>query len=262
MDKKTEQQEMIEMIRRSPLFQGVVMTPERTRMLDNEQTIVRIVGGYKTEVSDVPGNVDYPYKNELRGYNFSRAKLPIDSKTQTGYALVQPGKRNCILPEVLRSDGIVHVLAQEGMNLGILVARAQSPIKSEKDHIVPRIDIDPNASYVNGSRFIYGCEPTTICLKGEETMVDVIPGRVEMNNDSLVGFQELIASSRVPYKGQPDLKIVFRGEDKFWEVQVPKTRGIVLGKEAKIDPNWFGKENFIPSLDSNKHYTLEFVIDC
>jgi hypothetical protein len=290
MDKKQELAHMRDSLRKSKVIQGMAMTPARERMLERELTVVRIIGGYKGQSPERVQSSDLvPERFRSRETSYTptgRGKL----LSLSTYVIEIPGIGCGLLPEAVDENGLIHVQSEHGMNIGVLIARAKSPILDQEGHTTRTVRIDEDSN-VNGSPLIYsdpgrvssyplatsrGTESPqraeALLITGEKTFLDVLPGRVRMEGNAITGITEILSDKSKPYSGRPDLTLVIKGgiipevEEPDGQLMVRKkrpmaqSRGLSLGESVDTYYELESRE-FRVSPDPNNTYILKFVFD-
>ncbi len=285
MNKKQELTHMRDSLRKSKVIEGMAITPARERMLERELTVVRIVGGYK---GHSPANVQSSSLVAERFQSRGVPYKPTGGRELSTY-VVDVGNGCKLLPEAVGEDGLIHVQSEHGMNLGILVARAKSPILDQEGHTTREVLLDYDCmvndmplvyeesarasdDFPLASRSIEGAaeKAKALIFRGENTFLDVLPGRVRMEGDDITGFTEMLSDKSKGYTGKPDLVLVFKGAvlPAEEEIDAPKqlpeptarSRGISLGDTADVRYRLESRE-FNASRNQKDTYKLEFVFD-
>lgn len=251
----------------SLVSKGAAITNDRQRMLDRDLTAVRIIGGYRgSKVSNVTsGLLEEPLEQHPVKYSPTRG-LPAKREGVETYAIGIPRTGCYLLPEAVDEQGRIHVSSEHGMNIGILIARAKSPRIAESQHYVPELMLS-NISKVDGEPLIYGPGSNSLIICGENTFVDVIPGRLYMASlGNITSLAEILADKNKPARADGDLKLLFAGAGKTDRLlnpgKAPKllTRGLSLGETFEGNLQ-LGTRDFRASDDPLDRYTLKFVFD-
>jgi len=207
MDKKQELDYMRNSLRASKVIQGMAITPARERMLERELTVVRIVGGYRGHSPKQVQQRDLvPEKFQSRSVPYK----PTGGRELSTY-VVDIGDGCKLLPEAVGEDGYVHVQSEDGMNIGVLIARAKSPILDKEGHTTRAVLLDYECN-VNGSPLVYegparavssnlpvprGIDSAetakALVVHGENTFLDLLPGRTRMEGSNVTGFTEILS---------------------------------------------------------------------
>ncbi len=265
MNRKEELETMRNSLRESHLANGMAWTNQRKRMLERDLVVIRLVGGYRGgNVKDVQEQHLLPESVEPKRIEYTPSRGTSNARSVQTYNIAIPGTGCSLLPEVVGEDGMIHVASENGMNLGILVARARSP-SMVGGHIVPQIGLS-DQSMVCGVPLMYGPGANSLVINGEGTFNDVVPGRVHFGSQGhITQMTELLADKSKPYTGEPDMELVLNGAvlpgDRELEHRPqPLSRGIGFGETVDVDYR-LESVDFRESQDPRDHYSLKFVLD-